>query len=624
MKKLIIIALTISLLLTSCGKEEKTIVKHYWTWIVETWSIDLNTSFVWYVESENTVNLSAKMWWKITAIYKKQWDKVIAWELVAELDWSEAKTWYSSVWNIITSLETMKTQTSTMFDAQIEAMQAKVEQAQAWTSWVIQWLSDTKNITENQLQTAKSQVEQASIWLETTKTNLEQTKIVLETNREHIYKNTINAITNSVILDTNILNFSDILLWITDENEDKNDSFEDYLSAKNTKYLKEAEKEFLEVNKLFIEYKKIYEEKIEDKTPDNETIKEIAENWVIIAEKLKVLLSTVYDVLDNSIDNVQLSQATIDSYKSQISTMWQNIEASLLSVSWDYILWLKGSIENMESFNSESSMQLSLLEKQVSLAEKGLETAQNTYEQYQAISQWQVNEVSTKKEIAELSLKEAQAWLEALKKQKQTSISEIDAKIKEAQAEQNNAWVMISNSKIISPVTWVITNKLAEVWQVVWWWMPVLIVSNESDLKIKIWVDDDTLESINVWDTVKIEAENNDKQINWTVKNIYPSKDYITKKNIVEVSLDDNIKIWTIVSVYFEQKTENTSIIISNSAIIQKFMLPWVYVLEDWKAIFKNIEILEQNDNFSKVSWLKAWEIIITSWKENIYDWEKL
>ena len=382
MKKYILILLLTTISLTSCGKEEVSEQKYYSTWIVQTWSINLDNSYVWYVESEDTVNLSAKMWWKITNIYKEEWDRVNAWELVAILDWSEAKVWYSTASNIASTLETMKDQTSNMFDSQIKVMEAKIEQVKAWNTGIDLWLQDTKSITEAQLKTASSRVEQAKLWVETAKTNLDQTKIVLSTTEEHIYKNTLSAITNSVILDTNILNFVDTLIWVTKENKDKNNSFEDYLWAKDITSLKDAKKEFLEVNELFREYKDLYEQKIENKTPDNDSIKDIANKWIDIAEKLKVLLSSTYDVLDNSIDNIQLTQSTIDSYKSQVSEMWQDIESSLLTVSWDYILWLKGSIENMESFKSESEMQLSLLEKQYELAEKWLDTANNTYDQY--------------------------------------------------------------------------------------------------------------------------------------------------------------------------------------------------------------------------------------------------
>jgi hypothetical protein len=66
------------------------------------------------------------------------------------------------------------------------------------------------------------------------------------------------------------------------------------------------------------------------------------------------------------------------------------------------------------------------------------------------------------------------------------------------------------------------------------------------------------------------------------------------------------------------------SIIIPNSAILSKYMIPQVFVLENWVAKLRDIQIIKQNDNFSQVIWVNVWEVIITEGKENIYDGEIL
>ena len=53
-------------------------------------------------------------------------------------------------------------------------------------------------------------------------------------------------------------------------------------------------------------------------------------------------------------------------------------------------------------------------------------------------------------------------------------------------------------------------------------------------------------------------------------------------------------------------------------------MIPWVYVLESNKAIFKNIEIIKMWETNSEIKGLEIWEIIITVGKENIWDGEEL
>jgi hypothetical protein len=78
-----------------------------------------------------------------------------------------------------------------------------------------------------------------------------------------------------------------------------------------------------------------------------------------------------------------------------------------------------------------------------------------------------------------------------------------------------------------------------------------------------------------------------------------------TTNNIIE-----NNELWTT--------------LIPNNAIIQKYMLPWVYVIIENKAIFKQIEIISSSDNYSLVKWIEVNSKIITQWKDNIYDWEEL
>jgi len=396
MKKIITIFILL-FILTSCWDniEEKN-TKYYSTATVLSWSITISNSFVWYVKWDEMVDLATKVWWKVTNIYIKEWDFVEKWDTLVTLDSLEAKVWYSAADSILNSLFEMRKSTSDMFDDQIEAMNAKVEQVKEWKIWSSNWLDDTKKITSSQLSTSKA-------WVDTAKANLDHTKIVLETKEKHIYDNSKAAIVWAVILDTNIINFVDVLLWITEENESKNDSYEDYLSAKNIKYLREAEIKFEDVKNDYDIYKEFYDSNIDGKEPSIDDIKKWLKNWELLAEKLKSLLSVTYNVLDSSIENIYLPVDTISSYKTKISDLWVNIESSLITVSWDYVLWLKWSKQGLEDFDKAKDMELELLSKQLILAEK-------TYDQYLAISEWKINEVETMKNISSSQLDEILAW----------------------------------------------------------------------------------------------------------------------------------------------------------------------------------------------------------------------
>jgi hypothetical protein len=189
---------------------------------------------------------------------------------------------------------------------------------------------------------------------------------------------------------------------------------------------------------------------------------------------------------------------------------------------------------------------------------------------------------------------------------------------------------MIDNAKVISPINWVVIKKMAEVWQVVGWGMPVLVVATASDIKVIITIWDEVKQNTFIWDKVKVEIEWHDKQVEWIITNILPTLDPITKKTQVEIKIknDDNkIKIWSYAKVYLadSKASEKTGLIIPNKAIVSDMLIPGVYILwNDKKAKFTNIKIVKQNDNFSLIEWLKLWDKIITDGKENVFDGEIL
>lgn len=613
MKK-IILFLFFSLFLFSCSKDVSIPEQKYFqTGSVFSWSIDNYNTYVWYLSWVDSVSLSTKVWWKVMDIYVSEWDYVNAWDLLLTLDSIEAKVWYDTSSNILNNLSDLKNTTALMFDDQINALEEKSNQVILWESWINTWLLDIKMVTEAQLETALT-------WLETAKTNLENTKILLEQKEKNIIDNSRNAIVSSVMLDTNIINFIDEILWVTEANKNKNNDYEIYLSARNSSIYNRSKIQFLETNKLYLDYKKLYNTEIENKNPSEEILLKALNDGEILAESIKVLLNLTYDVLENSVENVYFPKETIDSLRQTVTNFWAQVELSIITVSWEYFLWLKWSKQSLVDFENTKNLELSMLEKQVELVEK-------TYNQYKLTSDSKIRETETQTKVISSQVQELKSSIESLKKQKQAKLEEIDLRITESLWQRNSAWVMINSWEIRSPISWVVTLKMVEVWQVIWGWMPVFMVSNESNLKLDILVWEDSLKNISLWSEVILEVDWYEKQLKAKISLIYPSKDEITKKTKVEVIFKNTfwLKIWSYTKVYLSSVDNFDYILIPNSAIVSKYMIPWVYVLEnDWIITFKKIEIIKSNDKFSNISWLKSWDIIITEWKDNLYDQEKI
>ena len=616
MKKAILLLILTSLFFSSCSKqEEKKVEKFYKTVSISTWSIENTETYVWYVKWKIQTMLATKAPWKITYLAKKVWDRVYKWELLASLDSAEAKTNYATADSIVDSLYALRESTIKSFDEQIKATKEKIAQAEAWLKWITTWLNDTKNITKNQIETAKLAVQ-------TAKTNLEETKKTLATKKENILAWAKSAITQNIILSENIIDFVDKFLGITEENKHYNDRFEDFIWAKDLKNKEEAKALFKQIRPIYLEYKKYYKENIEWKNPSEQVLISWLKKAINISEKLKKLLDKTYDVLDDSVPNTYLPLSMINSYKAQVSKFWSQLEQTLLSMSWDTMVWLKWTLENLKNFESQKQKAISLLEKQLEIAKQQLA-------QYESMASWKVNEVSTKKEIAEKQLQEAKAWLQALIAGKQAKLKELDSKIAEASWKRNLSAVYISDWKIYSPINWVIVSKMAEIWQVVWAWMPIYTVASDKNVEISIDLPKFITDNLKLYQKVWVEINN--KSYTWTITELPNVANMITKKIPVKITVNNSkrdITIWAMAKVKFKTKIKNTNsdkwLLIPQDAIVQDFMIPWVYIIENNKAKLQKINIISCSKNYCLVNWLKPNSTIITQGKENIYDWEIL
>lgn len=636
MKKIIVFTFIFSLFLTSCSEEKNEIIKKYYkTTSVQSGSISESQSDIWYTDSFNNVTLWAKIWWKITSITKNIWDKVHIWEIVAILDSSEAKTWFNSSNEIILSLESLKNSTSQMYDAQIKVMNEKIKSAQTWIEIAHLWVSgselwtiDTKNITQNQLKTVETQISSAETQIETAKLQLENSRISFNQKEIDIYSNSKNAISNANILMSNEIDFLDNLFWVTDANKYKNDSFEIYIWAKNSTLKSQIESDFRNLLLKISNIKKL------PLDTNNDIENALQEYNTLFSIDIRNILNQASITMENSISNTTFTENIIQNYKTQITALQNQNEQAIITVSWNYFLWLKGSIDSIANFQKEKKSTLDMLEKQQESALKQMETLKQTLSQISSIWDWQITDINTKteiskkqKELSQNGLSEILASLDSLKKQKNASLSELDTQIYQVASWKNNAWVMIENGKVISLLDGIVTKKLSEVGSIVWPWTPILVVSSNDTIKIEVQIPEELLSKINIWNSVQAEIEWSSELKNGVITKKLPVRDMLTKKSSIEITLENkkwDIKIWSYSKIYFHDNNSNTGIIIPNNALLTKFMIPQVFVLEWKKALLKDIEIEKQNDNFSQIRWLNIWEIIITEWKENIFDGEIL
>ena len=618
--------------LVSCDKQEEKLVKYYKSTKVASGSINLEDDFVWYVESNIKTQLWTKQWWLIGDIYVKEWDIVNAWDIIARFDNAEWSTSLANQENMLLQMQSLKNAVSKSYDSQIDITKSLENQININLNWANNILSLTKNMKDKDLASINSQIETTKNALETTRIELEQTKLVFDTKEKNLYSNAKNAITSSMIIDTNTIKYADQLLWVINPtNDDNNDAFQDFLWAKNTTQKNDVINNFIQINKEYLSYKNIYETTILNKEPSKDEIESTLVIWENFNNQLRDFLKDLYETVDNSIANEpNFSQEIINWHKQTISNFWNNIESVLITVSWDYILWLKWIKQSIDSFNSEKEKALTLLQKKVDLANNNLDTITKNYEQAVEWNNLKITDVETKTKEAGEKLNELNKNRASIETNKNAKLSELDLETTKIEIWKDLSLVSINNSVIRAPISWVVTKKFVEIWQVIVPSMPIIEISDNRDIKVVFEIPDNILSKIKQWDKVNISIEWTDWFKEWIIKTIFPIKNEITKKTKIEISLLDpkNIIIWSIAKLYINDQSTSW-IFIQNKSIIEKYMIPWVYTIKTWdkkkKTIeFKQIKILKQNNEFSLVEWLNPWEEIITDWKENLFDGEVL
>ncbi len=591
------------------------------TYKVNSWSISSDDKYVWVLESKNNAMLSFKMPWRIIELYHKEGDFVNAWDLLWVLDGNEIKTKYTTTLNMINSLNNLYSSTKKAFDSQIEAMQEKVKQVEYGVQWVQSWAIDTKNITDESLVTIDKKIKQAKLWVETAKEVLDNLKSIFKQNEENVYLNSKTAMANSKILLNNLLIFSDQLFSISEKNKYTNKPFNSYLSARDSNLKNEIKNDWPILN----DKKNKWQEKTDkllfdinnssDLLSDEDLKKRIFENLQDTRDLLissRELFSKIYTALDDSIPNTHFSQKTINSYKTKVTTFQQNIEKALLTTQWNFLLWVKWSIEAIQNLNKQKEMKLDLAQKKYELAQSQLNTVEQMYKQAQATVQWKINQVNTKLNVSKKQYEEIKKWLQALKEKEKAQLSQISTQINQVKWNKNLAAVNLWNIKLYAPYSWVITKKIADVGQVVWPGRPIYSISDPTKIKWVFYIPVEDIEKIKKWQTIIIEWLNT--TLTWSVSVIYPSADHLSKKVPIDVSINSIPKNWKL-GMFITGYLANSKfdwLVIPQNFIYYEYWKAYIYKSNNWSKYKKTyIELWKCNDDFCIVKrWLEKNDII--------------
>ncbi len=481
------------------------------------------------ISSSQDIVLSSKATWMVWGIYVKAWDKVYVWTPLIKLDDSVAN-YYLNYKKAELALESSKLnyeQTKVSLDKQVKDAQLNYSKLQKDYELLQKTWKENIDSAKITLENSLTSNTSSNSW-SISKAELDYNKLV-DSNKEQIksFETTVaKDYLNLKNLFTDIINFSDKLLWVTDINKDENNSFEDYLWAKNTALKKELEQDL----KDLIKFKSEKFDTIADSWFEIDKLTSVLNTWDEGYAKTISFLDKLEDIFDYSIENVSLSASMISSYKTQINTYQTTLQ-------WNYSAFLTFK-STTESFLNTYKTNEEVLRKQLDIS---LQNAQINYNKTLLSADSALTAMKTSVESAKIAL-------DTSEQNRDVSLRSLDNQINVAQNSLDIAYKEYSKLSIESPINWVVSEVLINEWQDINNGMSVIKLSSLSKNEVEIWLSDKELELVQLWQKVKVWYW--DSEIDGYISSISPVADENLKYKTI-VSIDSEVSLaWNIVDVF--------------------------------------------------------------------------
>ena len=560
----------------------KTTTLKVWTWTIKS-SIETN----WSAELVNEQSIRFTQTWKVESVSYKAWDKVKKWDIIATLDNTD---WENSVKQAQISLDNAKIALEELYK---EADASKISQAKNAITSTEQsievakkelenlnttktnWLNDIKNNISN----LQKELEQSKANLEALENELNSTKATQDnslTNTTTQNQNSIKQIQNNyqkyLTEIHEMLEKIDTILWVTSENDEKNDSYEIYLWAKNVWVKNQAISSFSTANANYITLKAKVDAFDYDSLSIDKNI-ELINDFTSLYNNIISSSDLTYQTASNSLETDTLSSSDVSSIKStmtnykstslnEISTLSNNISTLKTLTNTDLIKTSNENTITSKKQNIESTkLSITKKEQEITDAQENYKTQEKSYDLQIQSKKNSIEQLEKNLEVNKQSYDELLEW------PTDENVTKAKNSIKQAEMSLESAKKWLEKYQLEAPFDWVI---------------------RKIDYK--------------VWDNL---LSDSDKYV------------YIENPNLMQitVSLDQvdiiNVKLWDKVIVTFDSYADDEVNAVVSTIDTTPTTTSWVVSYE--------VTIVLDDENFKKtvLSWMTADIEIITAQKDN-------
>ncbi len=555
-KMLIVTAGTVILVVATMVFSKQDIIKtekiNFYTQIqsIQEFSDWIKINKPWKIIWSQEIVLSSQAMWWIKSIDIKEWQEV--WQSTKLIELNDDIANYSIMVqrakNALNSARLQYSQNKTQLDQGITNSQLTIEKLQ-------NSLVSIQTIWEQNIRWAENNLSNAS-----TQKNALVLQMISEKNKLETFL-------------ADVLHKNDNILWATTQYKTNNDSYEIYLSAKNTSYKLTWKSQLLALYKQ----KEVLSELNTSNDISNVELKNNINKMDTIYNKISELLNTMENIFIKSVASTTFTQTTIDwlisannalqTAKSTNFTYFTQLKQtadSAIIANWDtYIIaWNEAADIGYQSTVAATEQQISDVQIWIKTAESNYQTAIKT--------------------------QSSTLWLSA-------------ANITNAQLAYQEALKQYAKLTINAPITWTIWKILVDKGQEIRVWTPLLTIINNSDPIVEIWVTSTEYQKINDQSIVSVEYMW--EILSWEIISVSSQAWWNWLYNVI-IKLDKQIDIiWDTAKITISSKTDRLTLPLNMVHPLE--MNKWyIYIMKDsepeilnielWKIRWDNIEILSE------------------------------
>lgn len=609
---------------------------------VSTWSIKESIEVSWEAQLVDEQSLSFNKEWTITKVNLRAWDEVKKWDIIAEIDNSDA---YDSIDEAKINLENAKISLTQLYEwaDESQVLQAKnsITTAENNLNIAQKEYENLKVSQQNSLNELLTNIETSKKELETLNENLEISKKELETlikEKSNSYDNSVSNKSSTITniedsFKTNLVDIekaieeADYILWVTEANKDVNNGYEEFLSAKNNDYKTNAKSLLLESISLYTQLKK--DLSAYDYSGDKDKIETLLKEFLTAYNKLYEMTDYTYKAVDNSITSMwALTQSQIDSMKSTMSSYRSsslskvssiNSTLNTLNTLTDIDLLSESNQNSISSKQSSiKSSELSIEKQKISI-ENSLKNYEETKSSYAVSLESKEKDIESKKvslEIAKLNLEELLEW------PTEENIRKAQNSIKQAELKLESAYKNLEDYRLESPFDWVVRKIDYMVWDnLTNDTSKYVYIENPNLLEITVMLDQIDITKVKLnWNAIIIFDAFSDIEVKAIISSIDTEPiqsswvvSYKVKLVLNDENFDKKILSWMTANVEIIIESKENILTLKSSTITKENWKNYVNLIKNWQTIKTEIVTwISANWLTEVVSWLNKWDEIAT------------